>query len=64
MNKKPKIFIACDTSKISVIKNIIYQSQTNKLEIGFKFGLEFFILKMDVILYQKLKGKIFFRLKT
>ena len=64
MNKKPKIFIACDTSKISVVKNIIYQSQTNKLEIGFKFGLEFFYSKNGRYFISKIKGKdIFLDLK-
>ena len=64
MNKKPKIFIACDTSKISVVKNIIYQSQTNKLEIGFKFGLEFFYSKNGRNFISKIKRKkIFLDLK-
>ena len=42
---KKKIFIACDTNKISEVKKIIKQSQTNKLNIGYKFGLEFFYSK-------------------
>jgi len=40
--KKPKIFIACDTNKINEAKRIIAQTKTNKLDIGYKFGLEFF----------------------
>tara|TARA_X000000950_G_scaffold110004_1_gene138698 strand:- start:1040 stop:1729 length:690 start_codon:yes stop_codon:yes gene_type:complete len=43
--KKPKIFIACDTNKISKVKKIIAQSKNNKLDIGLKFGLEFFYSK-------------------
>ena len=41
MNKK-KIFIAIDTNKISRAKRIIKDTQTNKIKIGYKFGLEFF----------------------
>ena len=40
MNKK--IFIAVDTNKISRAKRIIRDTQTNKIKIGYKFGLEFF----------------------
>ena len=40
-NKKFKIFIACDTSKISEAKKIIKLTNTKKLTIGYKFGLEF-----------------------
>ena len=41
MNKK-KIFIAVDTNKISFAKKIIKDTQTNKIKVGYKFGLEFF----------------------
>ncbi len=44
MNKK-KIFIAVDTNKISKAKRIIRDTQTNKIKIGYKFGLEFFFSK-------------------
>ena len=37
-----KIFIACDTNKISKVSRIIKYSNTKKLKIGYKFGLEFF----------------------
>ena len=40
--KKRKIFIALDTNKISKAKNIIKLSKTNKLDIGYKVGLELF----------------------
>ena len=43
--KKPKIFIACDTNKVNEVKRIINQTKTNKLDIGYKFGLEFFYTK-------------------
>ena len=42
---KPKIFIACDTNKISDAKKIIAQTKTNKLDVGYKFGLELFYSK-------------------
>ena len=43
--KKPKIFIACDTNKINEVKKILMQTKTNKLDIYYKFGLEFFYSK-------------------
>ena len=39
------IFIAIDTSKIKIAKKIISETQTKKLDIGYKFGLEFFFSK-------------------
>ena len=36
--KKNKIFIACDTTSIKKVKNIIKNTQTNKLKVGYKFG--------------------------
>ena len=41
--KKPKIFIACDTTSTKKITKIIKQSKTNKLEVSYKIGLEFFL---------------------
>ena len=38
---KNKIFIACDTTSILKVKNIIKKSKNSKLKIGYKFGLEF-----------------------
>ena len=43
--KHKKIFVACDTSNLSEIKKIIHQTQTNKLKIIPKFGLQFFYSK-------------------
>jgi len=37
-----RIFIACDTSDLKKIKNIISKIKTDKLEITPKFGLQFF----------------------
>ena len=54
---KKKIFIAIDTNKESVAKKIISQTQTNKLNIGYKFGLEFFYSRNGRKFISKLKGK-------
>ena len=43
--KNKTIFVACDTSNLSQIKKIIKQTQTNKLKITPKFGLQFFYSK-------------------
>jgi orotidine-5'-phosphate decarboxylase len=62
--KKPKIFIACDTSKISEVKKIISQTQSDKLDISYKFGLEFFYSKEGRKFISKFKSKkIFLDLK-
>ena len=62
--KKLKIFIACDTTKPNVIRKIISHTRTNKLEIGYKFGLEFFYSKDGRKFISKLKNKkIFLDLK-
>ncbi len=39
---KNKIFIACDSNNLISVKKIIKNTQTEKLQIGYKFGLEFF----------------------
>ena len=61
---KPKIFIACDTTNTKKINQIINQSQTNKLEICLKLGLEFFLSPKGRGFMHKLKNKeIFLDLK-
>jgi orotidine-5'-phosphate decarboxylase len=40
--KNNTIFIACDTSSLSKIKKIIKLTKNSSLNIGYKFGLEFF----------------------
>ncbi len=57
---KKLIFIACDTNKISEAKKIINLTQTNKLDIGYKFGLEFFYSRNGREFISKLKGKKIF----
>ena len=39
--KKNKIFVACDSTNISKIKEVIKETKNTKLKIGYKFGLEF-----------------------
>ena len=58
MNKK--IFIACDTNNISKVKKIIKLTQTKKLKIGYKFGLEFLNSKNGRLFVSKIKSKIIF----
>ena len=40
--KNKKIFIACDTTSIKKVKKIIRETQSNKIKVGYKFGIEFF----------------------
>ena len=58
--KKPKICIACDTTDLRKVKKIIAQSQTNKIKIGYKFGLEFMNSKNGRQFVSKLRNKIIF----
>ena len=58
--KKPKIFIACDTTDLRKVKKILAQSQTNKIKIGYKFGLEFMNSKKGRQFVSKLRNKIIF----
>jgi len=55
-----KIFIACDTNKILKVKKIIALSQTKKIKIGYKFGLEFLNSKYGRSYVSKIKKKIIF----
>ena len=59
MNKK-KIFIAVDTNKISRAKKIIRDTQTKKIKVGYKFGLEFFYSKDGRKFLSKLKNQTIF----
>ena len=58
MNKK--LFIAVDTNKISKAKKIIKETQTTRIKIGYKFGLEFILSKNGRNFISKLKKKIIF----
>ena len=57
---KKKIFIACDTTDLIKVKKIIALSQTNKIKIGYKFGLEFMNSKSGRQFISKLRNKIVF----
>jgi orotidine-5'-phosphate decarboxylase len=57
---KKKIFIACDTTNLRQVKKIIKQSKTNKIKIGYKFGLEFMNSKNGRRFISTLKDKIIF----
>ena len=58
MNKN--IFIACDTKSTNKAKKIIKLTQTKKLKIGYKFGLEFVNSKNGRSFISNLKNKITF----
>ena len=55
-----KVFVACDTSKISEIQKIIKKTENSKIKIGYKFGLEFLNSKNGRNFLSKLKNKIIF----
>ena len=59
MNKK-KIFIAVDTNNVSKAKKIIKDTQTNRIKVGYKFGLEFFYSKDGRKFISNLKDQIIF----
>ena len=58
--RKNKIFIACDSTNILKIKKIIKESQNKKIQVGYKFGLEFLNSKSGRSFLTKLKNKIIF----
>ena len=58
--KMNKIFVACDSANISKVKSIIKNTQTSKIKIGYKFGLEFLNSKNGRSFVSKLKNKTIF----
>ena len=58
--KKNKIFVACDSTNILKIKKIIKETQNKKIQVGYKFGLEFLNSKSGRSFLSKLKNKIVF----
>tara|TARA_B100000029_G_scaffold81126_1_gene72206 strand:- start:148 stop:843 length:696 start_codon:yes stop_codon:yes gene_type:complete len=61
--KKNKIFVACDTSNLNLVKKIIKHTKTKKLEITPKFGLQFFYSKQGRRFLEKFKKSFFLDLK-
>ena len=59
-NEKNKIFVACDSTNISKIKNIIKYTNRSELKIGYKFGLEFLNSKNGRNFISKQKNKTIF----
>ena len=58
--KKNKIFIACDTTKISKVKEIFKKTKNSKLKVGYKFGLEFLNSKNSRAFLSGIKNKVIF----
>tara|TARA_B100000035_G_scaffold18004_1_gene14412 strand:- start:194 stop:868 length:675 start_codon:yes stop_codon:yes gene_type:complete len=58
--KNYKIFVACDSTKIKKVKEIINSTQISKFKIGYKFGLEFVNSKNGRKFISTLKKKIIF----
>ena len=61
--KNNKIFVACDTSNLDLVKKIIKQTKTNRLEIIPKFGLQFFYSKNGRRFLEKFNNNFFLDLK-
>ena len=58
--RKNKIFVACDTVDILKVKKIISKTQTSKIKVGYKFGLEFLNSKNGRHYLSKLYENILF----
>lgn len=58
--KMDKIFVACDSTSISKIKEIILKTCNSKIKVGYKFGLEFLNSKNGRNFLSKIKNKIIF----
>ena len=58
--KKNKIFVACDSTNILIIKKIIKETKNTKLKVGYKFGLEFLNSKYGRNFISKLRNQIIF----
>ena len=61
--KNKSIFVACDTSNLIQIKKIINQTNSNKLKIIPKFGLQFFYSKNGRKFLEKFKKDFWLDLK-
>ena len=61
--KNKTIFVACDTSNLEKIKKIINHTQTKKLKIIPKFGLQFFYSKKGRKFLENIKNDFWLDLK-
>ncbi len=61
--KNKTVFVACDTSDLKKIENIIIQTKTNKIKIIPKFGLQFFYSKHGRDYLEKIKYDFWLDLK-
>ena len=61
--KNKTIFVACDTSNIKKIKKIISETQTKKLKIIPKFGIQFFYSKNGRKFLEGIKNDFWLDLK-
>ena len=61
--KNKRIFVACDTSNLNEIKKIINQTNSRKLKITPKFGLQFFYSKHGRKFIEKFKKDFWLDLK-
>ena len=61
--KNRTVFVACDTSNLNEIKKIINQTNSNKLKIIPKFGLQFFYSKNGRKFLEKFKKDFWLDLK-
>ena len=57
---KSKVFIACDTTKIKKIREIISKTKNSKIKIGLKFGLEFLNSKTGRAYVSQIRNKTIF----
>ena len=55
-----KLFIACDSTEVSKIKEIIKKTKSSEIKIGYKFGLEFLNSIHGRKFLSKLKNRITF----
>ena len=57
---KNKVFLACDTTKIKKVRDIVSKTKNSKIKIGYKFGLEFLNSKTGRDYVSKIRNKIIF----
>ena len=63
MMRNKKIFVACDTSKLKQVKKIIRETNTKKLNIIPKFGIQFFYSKQGRRFLENIKNDFWLDLK-